>query len=583
MNRLHFLVLIFTLAASTTLAQTTSGTAPAPRPGQPPAPAVSQAPPPALGQSPAPPAAVVSLATSAPRSVMQVPPGPLPETADQLKFNFRNVPLDTVLNYLSSAAGFIIVREAPLDGVTVDILSHQTLDRDEAFTLLNDVLAQKKMAAIRSDRTLTIVTQEEARRRNIPVIMGRASEYDRIPPTETMVHQIIPVKYADVAQLMQNLQPLLPQYALISVNQGSNAIIITATQSDIRRMAQIINALDTSISEISKLKVYPLKHADAEEVARMINQIFQARQSTTRGADDRSQRTFRGGGPGGPGGDLAAMFGGGPGGPGGNQGGGQQTPQSAPSQARQAQALVVAVADTNTNSLVVSAPEEIVPIIDVLVKDIDTLSEDITAVRVFTLRYADATETADQINNVFDTTRQNRNSGGRGGRGGGFFNRGPMGFMGPGGMRGGAPNTERQVQEESIMAVADTRTNSVVVRAASTVMTSIEQMIKGLDSNPARNKQVYVYTLENADPEEVTTVIEGLFGGQSGSRSATTGRTSTRNSTSQSSRNSNSSRRNNNSGSGSSGRGSGGSGGGMGGGGNSGGGTGGNSGFGSLR
>jgi type II secretory pathway component GspD/PulD (secretin) len=64
----------------------------------------------------------------------------------------------------------------------------------------------------------------------------------------------------------------------------------------------------------------------------------------------------------------------------------------------------VAVADERTNSLVVSAPEELMSLIEKLVREVDTASEDITEIWVFTLQYADATETAQLITELFPDT-----------------------------------------------------------------------------------------------------------------------------------------------------------------------------------
>ncbi len=52
-----------------------------------------------------------------------------------LRLNFRGVSLDTVLSYLSDAAGFIIVLETKVEG-KVDVWSNQPLSKDEAVNLL---------------------------------------------------------------------------------------------------------------------------------------------------------------------------------------------------------------------------------------------------------------------------------------------------------------------------------------------------------------------------------------------------------------------------------------------------------------
>ena len=99
-----------------------------------------------------------------------------PEPGKGLRFNFRGVPLDMVLNYLSDAAGFIIVLETDVKG-KVDVWSNQPLTKDEAVDLLNTVLNQNGYAAIRNGRTLTIVKRDEAKKRDIAVKSGNDPEF----------------------------------------------------------------------------------------------------------------------------------------------------------------------------------------------------------------------------------------------------------------------------------------------------------------------------------------------------------------------------------------------------------------------
>lgn len=165
----------------------------------------------------------------------------VPKGADQLQMNFRGAPLDTVLDYLSRSAGFIVIKEASLSG-NIDVVSHQPLSRDEAVALLNTVLNEKGYAAIRNDRMLTIVTREEAIKRNIPVRVG--NDPNEIPKSDEMVTQVIPVRYANAQELLNSIQQLLPEYATISANTSSNALVLTDTQSGVRRIAEIVQALD---------------------------------------------------------------------------------------------------------------------------------------------------------------------------------------------------------------------------------------------------------------------------------------------------------------------------------------------------
>ena len=553
-------VLLCALNAAPVSAQSTSSTATPPNAVAPPAvPTTSSTAPRVEAVGPPVPAPTTSPTVARLEPVAPPPPAETtftifrPDGAevseDGLRFNFRGASLDTVLDYLSKAAGFVIIREATIEG-RVDVISHRSVNSDEAVTLLNTILNEKGLTAIRTNgRTLLIVKRDDARFRNIPVRMG--NNPDEIPKTEEMVTQIIPIRYTGASQLIGNIQQLLPAYATLSANQGSNAILLTATQIDIRRMVEIIKALDTSIANISKIKVFQLRYADATELARAVNDLFRARNTiqTIGGSSGRGGFGGRGGGPGGPGGMMAAMMGGAQTGGSSSGGGGE---------ARQAQSLVVAVADSRTNSIVVSAPEDLMSTVETLVKEIDTITEDLTEIRVFTLRYADAEETAKIITDVFqDPTRSSSSRNqftrfgggqrfGRGGPGGG----GPGGMMGgPGGMMGGpggmqGQQSERKVQETTVQAVADTRTNSVVVRAAGEVMVQVEDMVKEIDQNPAKEKKVFVHSLNNADSDQVSSILQNLFGTQTG-QSRTNTRTGTQNQSSRTSSGNRTSGRNN--------------------------------------
>ncbi|RJP26502.1 MAG: hypothetical protein C4527_15180 [Candidatus Omnitrophota bacterium] len=431
------------------------------------------------------------------------------DNGQTIRLNFRGVPLQTVLDYLSEAAGFIIVMDTNVDG-RVDVWSHQPLSKEEAVNLLNTILHEKGYAAIRNERTLTIVRRDDARLRDLPVKTG--NDPNRIPKTDEMVTQIIPVRYTNAVQLINNLQPLLPTYATMSANESSNAIVLVDTQKNIRRMTEIIRALDTSISSIASIRVFRLQYSDASELAQVITQLFQ----TDSNSNARNQR-----------GGFAGRF------PGFGDRGGQQRPggnQEEESDALKAASRVVAVADEQTNSLIVTASEELMPTIEILVKEVDISVEDVTEIRVFHLQYADATEMAELITELFpdqSTATSNQFAPQFGGRGG---------FMGgPGGMGGTTrANTQQQtsdwkLQQTTVRAIADPRTDSLVVFAASETMSQIAAMIQMLDANPAKKQKVYVYKLEYADVQNVEQILRGIFENQT---SASTARTTTNQNTS---------------------------------------------------
>src|SRR6185295_16706373 len=102
---------------------------------------------------------------------------------------------------------------------------------------------------------------------------------------------------------------------------------------------------------------------DDKDLATAVKEVFQTpNQQNNNNAINRIFNRFGGGGGRGGGG----FPGGGFPGPGGDQANGTGT-----SEARTAASRVVAVADDRSNSLVVSAPDEFIPTIEQLVKDLD--------------------------------------------------------------------------------------------------------------------------------------------------------------------------------------------------------------------
>ncbi|HEY6228153.1 MAG TPA: secretin N-terminal domain-containing protein [Verrucomicrobiae bacterium] len=444
---------------------------------------------------------------------------PVSESEKGLRLNFRGVRLEDVLNYMSEAAGFII-NIAPNTEVKgkVDVWSNQPLDKEEAVQLLNTVLSQNGLAAVRTGRTLTIINRSSAKTNNrVPVRQG--AEPGKIPQSDEIVTQIIPVKYVNAAALVQNLQPLLPDDAQngLSANEAGNSILLTAPQSDVHRMAEIIAALDTAVQNVSQIKVFTLKYADAKALVDSVKELFTPPQQQNQGPGGGRGQFFQNffGGGGGPGGGGPFGGGGGPGGGRGGFGGGNTARGNTSATA----ARVVAVADERSNSLIVAAVPDAMPEIERLVKEIDVPVDEVTEIRLFPLQNSDPYELVDLLTQLFpdpttsNNQNQNRFGGFRGGFGGGGFGGGGFGGGRFGGGNRGQQNTtsERAVKQSRVMAVADGRTSSVIVTASRDLMPQIEQMVRQLDSSKAKKQHVYVYNIENADVTQIEQIVRQMF------------------------------------------------------------------------
>ena len=432
-----------------------------------------------------------------------------------LTMNFEGVPLQSVLEYMSEAADLIILGETKVEG-KVNILSKQPLNREEAVELLIVVLNENGYAAIRrGERMLKIVGKDKALIEDLPVRSGANPE--DIPKNDLMVTQIIPIRFGNAGQLIENITELLPDYATISANAGSNAIILTDTQQSIHRIAEIVSALDTSISSISEIRVFPLVYADAKQLADVVKGLFQRSSS----GSSRSSRSSSSG--------IAEMmrarFGGGSSSS-SSRGGSSRSSRSGgsgSSAALAAASRVVAISEERTNSLVVSAPSDVIPTIEQLVKEMDRTIEDVTEIQVFKLQNADAYEMAEVLTNLFSDKDEIESS--RGGyRFGSYGRSSSSSSRSRSGSSGNS--SERMLQQKKVVAVAAPRTNSVIVSATAELMKQIALMVERLDGNKAKQQKVYTYSLQNADVEGVSEILRNMFEQQNGNFNSTRNRNS---------------------------------------------------------
>jgi type II secretory pathway component GspD/PulD (secretin) len=398
-----------------------------------------------------------------------------------LLLNFQETPLRAVLDYLSAKAGLIVVSPADVQG-SVTVTARQQVSIAEAVSLLNDQLSRNNYTAVLSGRTLTIMEASQARIDALtPVVSDRPPA--QIPVNNEIVTEILPVHTLNPAQLVKDLNPLIPPGATVTANEAGNAILITAYQKDIHRLATIITALDsTSVSEVN---VMVLNYADAKSVAAELKELFQSADSEVNRAGVR-------------------MIAGPRFGRAGSDNGGEQKEKNAPTRP-------VFVADEQMNAVAASAPPDDMPMIARVVALLDHPGQDVTDIEVFPLLHADPEEVVEEITPLFapspaaPTAEQPAR---------------PMGFQfgGPGqaqpAARTATPST-RLKRQATVTAVADRRTQSVLVAAAANEMAQIRKTIAKLDDSKLGVMKLSVYETGCADSSIVLEAMTTLFAGSS--------------------------------------------------------------------
>jgi general secretion pathway protein D len=176
-------------------------------------------------------------------------------------------------------------------------------------------------------------------------------------------------------------------------DERSNSLVVGAPEDMMDMIADMVDKIDQPVNDVTELRVFRLINSDPVEMADMLSSLFP---DETKTGNNNNQQQFRFGGPG--------FFG-----RGGAQG---ATTAATASERMKKQGRVLSVADQRTSSLVVSAAGELMPQIASMIAQLDSSPARKQKVFVYSLQNADAQETAQILQEMFqkNTTSMNRNN-----------------------------------------------------------------------------------------------------------------------------------------------------------------------------
>lgn len=253
----------------------------------------------------------------------------------------------------------------------------------------------------------------------------------------------------------RELTPLnLEKPIRIIPDPGTNSLIVASIESNLEPIGEIIRLLDgLPMADEMMVKIYPLEHADAEQLSDSIRTIFEQGQQLPRqqGREEIQARV----------------------------------PKNLPGAAL-AYNIGLAV-DTRTNAIVVAGRPEQLVIVEQIVKAVD-VQEDANKFppRVIKLERADSRRLAEGLQRFADQRQQAAER------------------LGP-----------AAAARERITVIADTRTNSLIVVAKDDNYEEIAKLVRQLDTtSPEYLGQVRIINLENLAATEIAEKINELWTGR---------------------------------------------------------------------
>jgi general secretion pathway protein D len=353
--------------------------------------------------------------------------------ATRIKLDFRNASVDSVLALFQRTSGITIVKDPTLNQ-PITITSAKPVPLKEAFQILNTTLGLRNFELRKEGNLLVVRGRQQRQQPAFDPSMLTAMQGNQA------ALRVYPLQYANATQVARVLNEVFSQMGQSPFdqimqqfgNQGggfqgrfggggggqqnrfgggqpggqggrfnfggrggggssvrasaddfSNSVIVNAPDREQTQVRDLIRQLDKETEQPQKPKVFKLSYAIAEELAPVVQNVLVSNAPRGRGGlssqnipiEQRFQQAFRLGG-------TQAAFG-------------------------------TVVADNRTNSLVVTATEENLVLVDQVLKELDTEVQLESSTFVFPLANARADQMANLLNQAFGSrTGTNTNFGG---------------------------------------------------------------------------------------------------------------------------------------------------------------------------
>jgi general secretion pathway protein D len=188
---------------------------------------------------------------------------------EKVRLRFVNADIESVVRAVAHFTGKVIVVDPRLKG-TLTLSSDKPMTSAQALAALRSALRVQGIAIVESNGIWRVVPETDAKVQPGPVQTGPA----RPTSGDEVVTRVFQLKYESAPNLLPVLRPLVTASNPISAYAGNNTIVVTDYAGNVRRVAEIIQAVDTPSA--GAIEVIRLQHAIASDIAVLLGRLLDA-------------------------------------------------------------------------------------------------------------------------------------------------------------------------------------------------------------------------------------------------------------------------------------------------------------------
>ena len=188
-----------------------------------------------------------------------------------VQLDFKDVELTVVVETIARITGKNFIYDDRVRG-RVTIVSPSEVSVDQAYAVFESVLKIKGFTAVPGPGgVLKIVPVRDAKESSIDTVKDDRPSRNR----DNFVTRLVPLLYIDAESITNTIKPLVSKDASMVAYPPTNTIIMTDTESNIRRLLSILEAIDIETHK-EELAVIAVQYAEAATLAEQVAEIYGA-------------------------------------------------------------------------------------------------------------------------------------------------------------------------------------------------------------------------------------------------------------------------------------------------------------------
>ena len=196
----------------------------------------------------------------------------------RMALNFQNAPVgDVIKAIIGDLLGLAYVIDPAISG-TMSLTTSGGLPDDALIPALEQALRLHNLAlVIKGDVAHVVPADSIAMHTGLPLVKHTASKQ------AGYAINIFPIKHSSAAEIEKLVKPYVPKTASLTVDPLRNLLILGGNAMARANVGQLIEGFDADWLAGKSLSLRPLYHADAPQLSKELNALFQSDESPAKG------------------------------------------------------------------------------------------------------------------------------------------------------------------------------------------------------------------------------------------------------------------------------------------------------------